>query len=209
MASFGVRESFLLCTADSRWLRMFVWELKGCLVFFCFITITMYNMTGQKPKCALTEFHLPCEYSSPWALWSLMFDFFFKFNVIAYIINRYIYSNCNMHFWKAWHLNLWVVLSLYFTLGVRFQHKWRLDLQEDCHRHHPDGTGVAYSLYQCKNRWMGTKTARQEAFQRSKGIRTKMNGEGAGCQAKEHGPCLEVRRPKEPRVARLIPWKST
>lgn len=50
---------------------------------------------------------------------------------------------------------------------------------------------MAHSLlYQRKNRWMGTKTARQDAFRRSRGTRTEMNGEGAGCQAKEHGPCL-------------------
>lgn len=31
---------------------MFAWEIKGCLVLFCFITITMYDMTEQKPNYA-------------------------------------------------------------------------------------------------------------------------------------------------------------
>lgn len=74
-----------------------------------------------------------------------------------------------MHIFQLWVLekeavqsspNLWVVLSSFFTSGVRFQLRWRLDLHGMATRHCSDGTRVAHSLYDGKNHWMGIKRQR-------------------------------------------------
>lgn len=57
MASFGVRESFLLCTANSWLFRMFAWEIKGCLVVF--LLYNNYHVQHDQTKTKMCSKWIP------------------------------------------------------------------------------------------------------------------------------------------------------
>lgn len=64
MASFGIRESFLLCTANSWLFRMFAWEIKGCLVVF--LLYNNYHVQHDQTKTKMCSNWIPPSLGKQW-----------------------------------------------------------------------------------------------------------------------------------------------
>lgn len=109
-----------------------------------FLFYNNYHVQHDRTKTKMCSNWIP---SSSWVLLpmgTMIIDAWFFFLSSTWLlilsINSYIPNMGSGKHAVCGSLSLCVVLSLYFTLRVRFQLQWRLDLQEDHHRHHPDGT---------------------------------------------------------------------
>lgn len=174
-------------------------------------------MTGRKRKCAQTEFQCPLMsiHSQEYNYWCQFFYSSMLFETSKCLYYKFITYIPNMGYGKAaTHSgpNLWVALSSFSTLCIRFQLRWRLYLQWITTRHHPDSPHGTFPASQQNTLEGNKKPARHEGFQKSHGIWAEMTRIGPERQATQWAqpvpgsspwarhPCTWMCRPSEHRV---------
>lgn len=131
--------------------------------FFCFITITMYNMIRQKLKCVQTELYLPLARSGITIIDASCF-FFFN-SPLLFKTSKCLYPKL-IHIIQIRVTEKMPYVAVHtFAFDCPRPSHWALGfserrwpLQADDLRRHPDSMHVAHSLDLSKNHRTGTNT---------------------------------------------------